>query len=168
MQMGGTFQMGYDVEPDQTPLEQDDLLPVIKTVAAAADKRKGEDIMAIRVTSLTTITSFIVLVTGNSRPQLQAIAAAVEEDVLAQHDLRLRDGAEGTADSGWILLDLGKINGGGCSNSHLHHHHHHHHHHHYHYYYYYYYYYYYLYYYYYYHNHHHLPSRTHPHPTPYA
>lgn len=106
--MAGTFEMGYDVEDDPTPLEEDGLLPVIHTIALAADKRKGEDIVALRVTSLTTITSFIVVVTGNSRPQLQAIAAAVEEDVLAQHNLRIRDGAEGTAESGWILLDLGR------------------------------------------------------------
>ena len=107
MSVGQRFEMGYDIEPEAVPLAEDDTLPVVETVAAAADKRKAEDIYAIRVSSLTTVSSFFVLVSGNSRPQIQAIAAAIEEDVLEQHGMEPRNGGEGTADSGWILLDFG-------------------------------------------------------------
>lgn len=65
---------GYDIEDETVPLEQDDALPLIETIANAADMRKGEDVYAIRVSSLTTVSSFFVLVSGNSRPQIQAIA----------------------------------------------------------------------------------------------
>ncbi len=65
---------GYDIENETVPLDQDDALPLIETIAYAADMRKGEDVYAIRVSSLTTVSSFFVLVSGNSRPQIQAIA----------------------------------------------------------------------------------------------
>jgi ribosome-associated protein len=107
MTLGQRFEMGYDIEPDTVPLDQDDTLPWVETIAAAADARKGEDVFAIRVSSLTTVSSFFVLVSGNSRPQIQAIAGAIEEDMLEKHDAEPRNGGEGTADSGWILLDYG-------------------------------------------------------------
>jgi len=65
---------GYDIEDETIPLARDDTLPLIETIAYAADMRKGEDVYAIRVSSLTTVSSFFVLVSGNSRPQIQAIA----------------------------------------------------------------------------------------------
>ena len=46
-------------------------------------------------------------VTGNSRPQNQAIALAVEEAVLV--DFQDQPSKQGSAVSGWILLDYGKI-----------------------------------------------------------
>lgn len=107
MKLGQRFEMGYDIEPEVVPLEEDDTLPWVETIAAAADARKGEEVYAIRVSSLTTVSSFFVLVSGNSRPQIQAIAAAIEEDMAEKHGVEPRNGGEGTADSGWILLDFG-------------------------------------------------------------
>lgn len=111
MNMGPRFEMGYDIEPEVVPLAEDDTLPWVETIAAAADARKGEDLYAIRVSSLTTVSSFFVLVSGNSRPQIQAIAGAIEEDMVAKHGVEPRNGGEGTADSGWILLDYGGLCG---------------------------------------------------------
>lgn len=108
MKVGQSFEMGYDIEDDNVPLEEDDTLPLIETIAEAADMRKADDIYAIRVSSLTTVSSFFFLATGNSRPQIQAIAGAIEEDVAEKHGIEPRNGGEGTADSGWILLDFGK------------------------------------------------------------
>lgn len=114
MNMGPRFEMGYDIEPEVVPLEEDDTLPWVETIAAAADARKGEEVYAIRVSSLTTVSSFFVLVSGNSRPQIQAIAAAIEEDMQEKHGVEPRNGGEGTADSGWILLDFGRcVSSGG-------------------------------------------------------
>lgn len=109
MRVGEKFVQGYDVPDETVPLEEDDTVPLVETIAAAADKRKGEDLLALRVSSITIVTSFIVLVTGNSRPQIQAIAAAIEEDVFEQHGVEPRNGGEGTPDSGWILLDFGSV-----------------------------------------------------------
>ncbi|EWM26409.1 Ribosome-associated, Iojap [Nannochloropsis gaditana] len=109
MKVGHRFEMGYDIEEETVPLAEDETLPVIETIASAADMRKGEDVLALRVSRLTTVSSFFVLVSGNSRPQIQAIAGAIEEDMLEKHGLEVRNGGEGTADSGWILLDYGSV-----------------------------------------------------------
>lgn len=88
----------------QPPLEQDDILPYIRTVVQAADTRKAEDIIAIRVSKVTYITSFVIAATGNSPPQLRAIANLIEEDLTKQHGLEPRR-VDGVPNSGWILLD---------------------------------------------------------------
>mmetsp|Transcript_4175 Transcript_4175/g.6723 ORF Transcript_4175/g.6723 Transcript_4175/m.6723 type:complete len:218 (-) Transcript_4175:198-851(-) len=95
----------FDIEPTQVPLEEDPLVPVVKAAVKAADMRKAEDIVAFRVTDLTLVTEFKMICVGNSRPQNQAIAKAIEEDLQEQFGLEPR--GEGKADSGWILLDYG-------------------------------------------------------------
>lgn len=85
----------------------DPLIPLIETITRAADKRKAEGIRAMRVSHLTVTTEFFVNMVGNSRPQNQAIAAAIVEDVQEQHGRSCQN--EGTADSGWILLDFGDV-----------------------------------------------------------
>jgi ribosome-associated protein len=90
---------------------EDELAHLVKTIAKAADKRKAEDIKAIRVSKLTATTAFIVIVSGNSRPQNQAIAAAISDDVEQLYQGRTTKSGkmEGSADSGWILLDYGDV-----------------------------------------------------------
>lgn len=64
--------------PPQIPLLQDPLLPMVNAIVVAADKRKAGAISAFRVSHMTEITTFMIVVEGNSRPQNQAIALAVE------------------------------------------------------------------------------------------
>lgn len=73
--------------------------------------RKAEDIRALRVSKITAVTSFIIVVSGNSRPQNQAISAAIVKAAEEDYGRGLRNGGvpEGTADSGWILLDYGDV-----------------------------------------------------------
>lgn len=85
-------------------LEDDESVEHVRTAVSAADKRKGEDILAIRVSKLTYITSFIVIVTGNNPPQLRAISNLIEDDLAKTHSLKPRR-VEGVPNSGWILLD---------------------------------------------------------------
>lgn len=88
-------------------LVDDPLLPFVETIVSAADKRKASYINAIRVSHLTEVTTFLVLIEGKSAPQNQALANSIQEDVMAVHQ---RGGSkEGTAASGWILLDYGSI-----------------------------------------------------------
>eukprot|EP00593_Proboscia_inermis_P006623 CAMPEP_0171321928 /NCGR_PEP_ID=MMETSP0816-20121228/114653_1 /TAXON_ID=420281 /ORGANISM="Proboscia inermis, Strain CCAP1064/1" /LENGTH=286 /DNA_ID=CAMNT_0011820299 /DNA_START=415 /DNA_END=1275 /DNA_ORIENTATION=- len=99
-----------DVPPG--PPSNDDLAPFIRTIVKAADERKADNIRAIRVSKLTAVTCFIIVLSGNSRPQNQAIAASILDDVEEFHDGRKprNDGKpEGTADSGWILVDYGDV-----------------------------------------------------------
>ncbi len=95
----------YSVNTDET------LLPLVECIVTAADGRKAEDIVALQVNHVSTLTSVLVIVSGNSRPQNQAIAAAITRDV--QDELGQRPGGngvpEGSAESGWILLDYGSV-----------------------------------------------------------
>eukprot|EP00546_Thalassionema_frauenfeldii_P005255 CAMPEP_0178916168 /NCGR_PEP_ID=MMETSP0786-20121207/12464_1 /TAXON_ID=186022 /ORGANISM="Thalassionema frauenfeldii, Strain CCMP 1798" /LENGTH=187 /DNA_ID=CAMNT_0020589423 /DNA_START=155 /DNA_END=718 /DNA_ORIENTATION=- len=82
-------------------------LALAKIAAKAADGRKAEDIVCLEVANITTMTCYLLIVTGNSRPQNQAIAAAIMEDV--EEEVGLIKNPEGTADSGWMLLDYGSV-----------------------------------------------------------
>jgi len=98
---------------DDVPPSLDDLSPLVRTMARAADLRKAEQIVALRVSKITTVTSFIVVCSGNSRPQNQAIAASIQDDVEEEfgkeYAMRGNGVPEGNADSGWILLDYGDV-----------------------------------------------------------
>ena len=64
-------------------LENDELLPQIKTVLSAALYRKSSFVSAIRVAKLTTVMKFVVIVEGTSKPQLQGLmdGIKVKQDV---------------------------------------------------------------------------------------
>jgi len=83
----------------------------VRCVVRAADGRKADNIVAMRVSKVSTVTSFVVIATGNSRPQNQAITAVVKDDV--NEAFGLLPGAtgvpEGSADSGWTILDYGSV-----------------------------------------------------------
>jgi ribosome-associated protein len=89
----------------------DDLLEFVRCIVKAADGRKAEDIVALRIDKVSTISSVLVILSGNSRPQNQAIASAVRKEVEAVYDMRPGgDGVpEGSAESGWMLLDYGSV-----------------------------------------------------------
>lgn len=88
-----------------------DILDLVHTIVKAADGRKADDITALYVRPITTLTSFMVILSGNSRPQNQAITAAILDDVEEEHALKpAGDGVpEGTAESGWMVLDYGSV-----------------------------------------------------------
>ena len=92
--------------------QQQEILDLVYCIAKAADGRKAENIVALHVHPVSTLTSYLVILSGNSRPQNQAIAAAITKDVQEQFDLRpggSKGVPEGTADSGWMLLDYGTV-----------------------------------------------------------
>ena len=57
--------------PAQVPPEQDELSDLVRCVVKAGDARKAENIVALRVSDVSTLTSFVVILCGNSRPQNQ-------------------------------------------------------------------------------------------------
>eukprot|EP00429_Kryptoperidinium_foliaceum_P050932 CAMPEP_0176124472 /NCGR_PEP_ID=MMETSP0120_2-20121206/62759_1 /TAXON_ID=160619 /ORGANISM="Kryptoperidinium foliaceum, Strain CCMP 1326" /LENGTH=177 /DNA_ID=CAMNT_0017459251 /DNA_START=81 /DNA_END=610 /DNA_ORIENTATION=+ len=98
-------------EAPNVPPEEDELADLVRCVVRAADGRKAEDIVAIRVSAVSTLTSFVVIVSGNSRPQNQAIAAAIKGDVQEEYDMLPGSTGvpEGDAQSGWMVLDYGSV-----------------------------------------------------------
>lgn len=103
---------------DAPPSESVDRLPVdsetinlVRCIAKAADGRKAEEVVALQVHEISSLTSFLVILSGNSRPQNQAIAAAIRKDVEEQFGLKPggKGVPEGTAESGWMVLDYGAV-----------------------------------------------------------
>lgn len=88
----------------QPPIEEDEITEYVRTAVKAADLRKAENIVALRISKLTYISSFIIMATGNNPPQIRAIGNLVEEYLAKQHGLHTRR-KDGTAGCGWLLLD---------------------------------------------------------------
>lgn len=88
----------------QPPISEDETSQYIRTAVKAADGRKAGDIIALRVSKLTYTASFIVIATGKSSPQMRAIGNLVEEELVKTHQMPVRR-RDGTANSGWLLLD---------------------------------------------------------------
>lgn len=105
---GSTFSADAEEQP---PIELDESAQYVRTVVRSADTRKAENILVLRVSKLTYITSFIIIATGNSTPQLRAIANLVEEDLTKVHGLEPRR-VDGVPNSGWILLDCTFVQSG--------------------------------------------------------
>mmetsp|Transcript_4793 Transcript_4793/g.6230 ORF Transcript_4793/g.6230 Transcript_4793/m.6230 type:complete len:307 (-) Transcript_4793:125-1045(-) len=99
-----------DADP-LSPLDAD-TMNLVNCIVHAADGRKASDIVALKVHHISTLSSVLVILSGNSRPQNQAIASVIKGDVQEQFDGQLPGGSgipEGSAESGWMLLDYGAV-----------------------------------------------------------
>ena len=83
-------------------------LDLTMLLADAADDRKAGDICLFKVSEVTYIAEYFVIVTGYSRTQVRAIADAMEykaKEELQREPLR----KEGESDRSWIVLDYGDV-----------------------------------------------------------
>lgn len=78
------------------------------TIAQAADERKGEDIVILKIGDISYLADYFVIVTGFSRAQLRAIYQSVEEKMQSLWE-RLPLRTEGQANGSWILQDYGEV-----------------------------------------------------------
>ena len=86
--------------------KNEDLSHVLLAAEAAEDK-KGENIVLLDVSKLTTVSDYFLVVTANSTAQIQAIAKHVENTL---KDLGLiLVSKEGFVASNWVVVDFGNI-----------------------------------------------------------
>ncbi|HKJ21775.1 MAG TPA: ribosome silencing factor [Gammaproteobacteria bacterium] len=80
---------------------------LLKTVIDAIEDLKGQDIKALDVRRLTSITDYMVVASGNSDRQVKAIADHVIEQAKG---IQVRPvGVEGKEQAEWVLIDLGDV-----------------------------------------------------------
>lgn len=89
-------------------INTDNTLELVRIIAQAADDRKAGDLVVLKVTDVSYLTDYFVMVTGFSRPQVRAICDSIEDKLEKEFDTRpLR--TEGKNEGNWVLLDYGAI-----------------------------------------------------------
>jgi len=78
-----------------------------KAVVDIASDKKASDVLLLDIRDVSVIADYFVICSGNTSRQIQAIADAIDEETGKQGVPLLH--REGTADSGWVLLDFGSV-----------------------------------------------------------
>lgn len=83
-------------------------LELARFIVEVVEDRKAEEIMLLDLRPNVVIADFFVICNGNSDRQLRALADNVREQVKEKFQT-LPYATEGTADSGWVLMDYGDV-----------------------------------------------------------
>lgn len=90
------------------PSPEDESLALARAIAAAAEDRKGANIVILQVGDVSYLADYFVLITGFSTVQVRAIARSIEaalEDDWQRRPLRV----EGQMEGNWVLMDYGEV-----------------------------------------------------------
>lgn len=74
---------------------------------ALAEDKQASNIVLLDLRRLNSVADYFVICTGGSERQLKAITEAIDEGLAREYDIQPR--IEGTADTGWVLLDYGDV-----------------------------------------------------------
>jgi ribosome-associated protein len=80
----------------------------VAVAAAAASGKKGEDIVALDVGDILSITDAFVIASGTNTRQVRTIVDEVEK-AMKDHAAERPTSVEGRDDATWVLLDYGDI-----------------------------------------------------------
>lgn len=78
-----------------------------QTIAGFIYEKKGQNIVALDVTSMTVITDYMVIASGRNAVQVKALADEVENRLAQQGIEPVRK--EGQQEGRWIVLDYGTV-----------------------------------------------------------
>lgn len=85
----------------------EDTQVLARRIVELAEDRQATDIVMLDLKPLSTVADYFVICSGESDRQLKAILSAIDEGVSREFGLDAR--TEGTADTGWVLLDYGDV-----------------------------------------------------------
>ncbi len=88
-------------EIDRAPLD------LARRVVELAEDKKAAEIVLLEIAPLTTVADYLVLCSGGSERQLDAIADGITEGLKAEGIRTLA--REGEPSSHWVLLDIGSV-----------------------------------------------------------
>jgi ribosome-associated protein len=77
----------------------------VQIAVRAADQKKAQEILVLRLSAITEFTDYFIICSGASTRQTQAIADAVIEDLKKSQTRPLH--TEGYNNAEWILIDYG-------------------------------------------------------------
>ncbi len=86
-----------------------DSLALARDIADTLLDKQGEDIIILDIRDLTPITDYFVICSGNSRRHLATLTSTIQETMKQRGPGVFAKGVEGTADSGWVLLDYNGV-----------------------------------------------------------
>ena len=97
-----------------TENQNNDHLPIIDSrelalqIAAAAEEKKAQDIVLLKVDEVSYLADYFVIVSGFSRTQLNAIAESIEERLEQKYHLYPRR-VSGKRQGDWIVQDYADV-----------------------------------------------------------
>lgn len=77
-------------------------------IASAADAKKAQDIVLLKVDEVSYLADYFVIITGFSRTQLNAIAEAIDQELESELDL-FPVRVSGKREGNWIVQDYGDV-----------------------------------------------------------
>ncbi len=80
---------------------------IARLAAEAASEKQASDILVLDIRRVTLLADYFVICSAQTERQLQTVVEEVEEQ-LGRAGVELL-GREGTADSGWAVLDFGDV-----------------------------------------------------------
>jgi ribosome-associated protein len=84
-----------------------DTAQLAKAAVDIASDKKASDVLLLDIRDVTVIADYFVICSGSNSRQIQAIADTIDDELRPQGAALLH--REGTADSGWMLLDYGSV-----------------------------------------------------------
>lgn len=90
------------------PAKKDDDLKTAKACAKLALEKKAEDVVILDLRELNGPAMFFLVCSGQSDPQVKAIASSILEGMRQEHQMGPH-GYEGRSSSQWIVLDYGVV-----------------------------------------------------------
>ncbi len=71
--------------------------------------KQGQNVIILNIRDVTTIADYFVICSGSTRRQLDAMRSAIQTELKSHPERILPLNVEGTAESGWILMDYNGV-----------------------------------------------------------